>query len=188
MIVLGLGNPGSIYEKTRHNLGALAISEIAARHGASLAPNTRSKSLMTEVKLGSEVVALAFPQTYMNNSGQSLRGLVKKYPISSSSQLIVVHDELDLPPGVVRVKKGGGVAGHNGLKSIVAFFGSSDYLRVRIGIGRPMSSNVTVDYVLAPPFAKEREAIQLGIVNAADAVEEIIVNGVDAAMNKINAR
>lgn len=188
MIVLGLGNPGSSYEKTRHNLGAMAIAEVAARHGISLVPNLRSKSLLAEVKVGSEVVALAFPQTYMNNSGQSLKGLTKKYPLTSPEQLVVVHDELDLPPGVVRVKKGGGVAGHNGLKSIVAFFGSSDFLRVRIGIGRPMASNATVSYVLAVPTSKERELLVAAANQAADAVEEIIVNGPEVAMNRFNTR
>lgn len=188
MIVLGLGNPGSFYEKTRHNLGAMAVAELAKRHGLSLAPNTRSKSLLTEVKLGSEVVALAFPQTYMNNSGQSLRGLIKKYPISSPEQLIVVHDELDLPPGVVRVKLGGGVAGHNGLKSIVAYFGSSEFIRVRIGIGRPLASNATVDYVLASPPAKEKETVMVGVAKGADAVEDVVANGASDAMNRFNAR
>lgn len=188
MIVLGLGNPGSAYEKTRHNLGAMAVAEAAARNGASLRPNIRSKSLLAEIKIGSEIVALAFPQTFMNNSGQSLRGLVKKYPISSSERLIVIHDELDLPPGVVRVKNGGGVAGHNGLKSIVAFFGSSDFVRIRIGIGRPIASRATVDYVLSTPPPKERELLMAGVSLSVDAIDEIVLNGVDVAMNKVNAR
>lgn len=188
MIVLGLGNPGGNYEKTRHNLGAMAIAEVALRNGASLIPNTRSKSLLAEVKIASEIVALAFPQTYMNNSGQSLPGLVKKYPISSGDQLIVVHDELDLPPGVVRVKRGGGVAGHNGLKSVVAYFGSSDFLRIRMGIGRPMSSKATVGYVLAVPPGREHDLIASAVDTAADAIEDIVTNGIDSAMNRFNAR
>lgn len=188
MIVLGLGNPGRAFEKTRHNLGAMAVAEAASRHGASLHPNIRSKALLSEIKLGSEVVALAFPQTYVNNSGQALRGLIKKYPISSPEGLIVVHDELDLPPGVVRIKRGGGVAGHNGLKSIVAFFGSSDFVRIRIGIGRPMASGAIVDYVLAVPPPKERELLVAGVSRAVDAIEEIVVNGIDAAMNRVNVR
>ncbi len=186
--MLGLGNPGRAYERTRHNLGAMAVAEVASRHGVSLVPNPRSKALLAEIKLGSEVVALAFPQTYVNNSGQSLRGLIKKYPIASPESLIVIHDELDLPPGVVRVKKGGGVAGHNGLKSIVAFYGSSDFVRIRIGIGRPIASGAVVNYVLAVPPLKEREALQVGVSKAADAIEEIVVNGVDAAMNRLNVR
>ncbi|TAN31251.1 MAG: aminoacyl-tRNA hydrolase [Actinomycetota bacterium] len=151
-------------------------------------PNTRSKALLAEIKLSSEVVALAFPQTYVNNSGQALRGLIKKYPISSPESMLVVHDELDLPPGVVRVKRGGGVAGHNGLKSIVAFFGSSDFVRIRIGIGRPMDSGAIVDYVLSVPPPKERELLMVGVARAADAIEEIIVTGVDTAMNRLNVR
>ncbi len=151
-------------------------------------PNTRSKALLAEVKLASEIAALAFPQTYVNNSGQALRGLIRKYPISNPESLLVVHDELDLPPGVVRVKKGGGVAGHNGLKSIVAFFGSSDFVRIRIGIGRPMASGAIVDYVLSVPPSKERELLMVGVARAADAIEEIIVMGVDAAMNRLNVR
>lgn len=188
MIVLGLGNPGGNYARTRHNLGAMAIAEVATRNGASLVPNTRSKSLLAEVKIGSEIVALAFPQTYMNNSGQCLPGLSKKYPITSADQLIVIHDELDLPPGVVRVKRGGGVAGHNGLKSVVAYFGSSDFLRIRIGIGRPMSSKATVGYVLAPPSLREHELMESAIKLAADVLEDVVTNGVDSAMNRYNAR
>ncbi len=183
-----MGNPGRAYEKTRHNLGALAVAEAATRHGVELMPNTRSKALLAEVKLASEIAALAFPQTYVNNSGQALRGLIRKYPISNPESLLVVHDELDLPPGVVRVKKGGGVAGHNGLKSIVAFFGSSDFVRIRIGIGRPMASGAIVDYVLSVPPSKERELLMVGVARAADAIEEIIVMGVDAAMNRLNVR
>lgn len=183
-----MGNPGNTYDRTRHNLGAMAIAELASRHGEKLAPNTRSKSLLAEIKVASEVVALAFPQTYMNNSGQSLSGLIKKFPINSADQLLVVHDELDLPPGTVRVKQGGGVAGHNGLRSIVAFFGSSEFIRIRIGIGRPMASHTTVDYVLSVPPSKEREVVKEGVLRAADAIEEIVANGVDAAMNKFNAR
>ncbi|MDA8270865.1 MAG: aminoacyl-tRNA hydrolase [Actinomycetota bacterium] len=186
--MLGLGNPGRAYEKTRHNLGAVAIAEAASRHGTPLVPNTRCKALLAEIKLGSEVVALAFPQTYVNNSGQALRGLVRKYPIASPESLLVVHDELDLPPGVVRVKKGGGVAGHNGLKSIVAFYGSSDFVRIRIGIGRPMASGAIVDYVLAVPPPKERESLIAGVSTAVDAIEEILLNGVEAAMNRFNIR
>jgi PTH1 family peptidyl-tRNA hydrolase len=188
VIVLGLGNPGGNYEKTRHNLGAMAIAEVAARHGASLVPNIRSKSLLAEVKIGSEVVALAFPQTYMNNSGQSLSGLMKKYPISSPDQVVVIHDELDLPPGVVRIKRGGGVAGHNGLKSVVVHLGSSDFLRIRIGIGRPISSSAMVGYVLSVPPPKEREVVLTGVQVAADALEELVINGIDHAMNRFNAR
>ena len=186
--MLGLGNPGRAYERTRHNLGAMAVSEAASRHGEHLVPNTRSKALLAEVKIGSEIVALAFPQTYVNNSGQALRGLTKKYPIASPEDLLVIHDELDLPPGVVRVKKGGGVAGHNGLKSIVALYGSSDFVRIRIGIGRSIASGAIVDYVLAAPPPKEREMLALGVGQAADAVEEIIVNGLEAAMNRFNVR
>ena len=186
--MLGLGNPGRAYEKTRHNLGAVAITEAASRHGESLVPNTRSKALLAEIKIGSELVALAFPQTYVNNSGQSLQGLIKKYPISTPESLLVVHDELDLPPGVVRVKKGGGVAGHNGLKSIVAFLGSSDFIRIRIGIGRPIVSGSVVNYVLAVPPQKERELLTVGVSKAADAIEEIVLSGLESAMNRLNVR
>jgi len=188
VIVLGLGNPGRAYERTRHNLGAMAVAEAASRHGVPLVPNTRSKALLAEVKIGAEIVALAFPQTYVNNSGQALRGLTRKYPIGSPENLLVIHDELDLPPGVVRVKKGGGVAGHNGLKSIVAFYGSSDFVRIRIGIGRPIASGGTVDYVLAAPPPKERELVMVGVARAADALEEIVVNGLETTMNRFNVR
>ncbi len=185
-IVLGLGNPGHEFESTRHNLGAKALSVDCDRRGLRLVPSLRSRSLLAEYRDGLDVVAFAFPQTYMNNSGEALKGLMRRYKLSSASDLVVVHDELDLPPGVVRIKSGGGVAGHNGLKSIVAGFGSSEFVRVRIGIGRPIGSQSVVDYVLARLGSRDMATFDGSINLAADALDVILAKGVELAMNEFN--
>ncbi len=185
-IVLGLGNPGREYEFTRHNLGAKALVVACDRRGLRLVPSLRSRSLLAEHRDGLDVVAYAFPQTYMNNSGEALRGLMRRYKLATPKDLIVLHDELDLPPGVVRVKAGGGVAGHNGLKSIVANFGSSEFLRIRIGIGRPVGSQSVVDYVLTRLSARDMESFDTSINLAADALDVLLAKGVEVAMNEFN--
>lgn len=185
-IVLGLGNPGREYVRTRHNFGALALEQACERLGLRLIPSLRSRSLLVEWRSGPDVVAYAFPQTFMNNSGAALSGLQRRYKLKSPGDLIVLHDELDLPPGAVRVKQGGGAAGHNGLKSIIAQLGSSDFARVRIGIGRPIGDQSVVDYVLAPLSLREVEAHGVSLSLAVDALELILSKGVEPAMNDIN--
>lgn len=185
-IVLGLGNPGRDYARTRHNFGALAVKLACERQGIILIPSLRSRSLLGEYRNGPDVVAYAFPQTFMNNSGAALDGLQRRYKLKSLSDLIVVHDELDLPPGAVRLKAGGGVAGHNGLKSIVAHVGSSDFSRVRIGIGRPVNTQSVVDFVLAPMSTSQLQGFDAAIAYAADAIELVLAKGIEPAMNDIN--
>ncbi|WP_041298389.1 aminoacyl-tRNA hydrolase [Ilumatobacter coccineus] len=190
-IVVGLGNPGDKYAKTRHNVGEEVIRLLADRRNATL-KGGRDNALVAETRFdgpdGDERVALAFPITYMNESGRAVGAMVRRYRIESPEQIIVVQDELDLPPGDLRVKAGGGLAGHNGLRSITNHVKSQDYLRVRIGVGKPDSKHVGKVHVLAPFPKRQRELIDVVIADAADAVEMIIAEGVDAAMQRYNTK
>jgi peptidyl-tRNA hydrolase, PTH1 family len=173
-VVVGLGNPGHSYERTRHNVGFLVADELARRHGGSW--RAKKKAEAASLSLGLKNVTLLKPTTYMNNSGAALVGY-------EAVQLIVVHDELDLPAGGVRVKVGGGAGGHNGLRSIVQRLGS-DFVRVRVGIGRPPVGMTATDYVLGRMDQAVKEAVPL----AADAVEAVLEAGPEAAMNRFNVR
>ncbi len=187
-IVLGLGNPGPEYVSSRHNFGARSLQVACKRRGLRLVPSLSSRSLLAEERQGLEVVAFAFPQTYMNDSGRAVGPLVRRFGIGDLADLVVVHDELDLPLGAVRVKAGGGLAGHNGLKSIVVHFGSSSFTRVRVGIGRPTGSQSVTDYVLARLTQRQLESFEAEFEAAADALDLILAKGVEAAMNEFNGR
>jgi PTH1 family peptidyl-tRNA hydrolase len=185
-IVIGLGNPGRKYERTRHNAGFMAIDELAGGAGIELNLE-KCHAMFGKGVIGVEKVVLAKPQTYMNDSGRSVAALLKD-AYASPVDLIVLHDELDLAAGVVRVKTGGGHGGHNGLRSLIEYLGTPDFVRVRIGIGRPLPGRDTADYVLSPFFAEEREAAATAIVNAAEAARVIIAGGVTKAMNQFNQK
>ena len=187
LLVVGLGNPGDDYDGTRHNVGADVIAVLADRHGGSMR-RSKELALSCEVRIGGQRVALAFPQTFMNESGQSVRKLTHRHGVDDPARIVVVHDELDLPVGSLRVKVGGGMAGHNGLKSITAHLKTQDYLRIRIGVGRPPGRQAGADYVLRRPG--KAEVAELGVIvqEAADAVEAILAEGVDATMGRVNAR
>jgi peptidyl-tRNA hydrolase, PTH1 family len=187
LLVVGLGNPGADYQHTRHNVGADVPPLLADRHGGSL-KRSKERALVAEVRVGDHRVALALPQTYMNLSGESVGLLVKRHGITDAERVVVVHDELDLPLGRVKVKRGGGLAGHNGLRSIKAHLHTDEFLRVRIGIGKPPSKEQGVDHVLRRPSKSERVELEIAVQEAADAVEAILADGVDAAMNRYNTR
>lgn len=187
LLVVGLGNPGADYQHTRHNVGADVIALLADRHGGSL-KRSKERALVAEVRVGDHRVALALPQTYMNLSGESVGLLVKRHGITDAERVVVVHDELDLPLGRVKVKRGGGLAGHNGLRSIKAHLHTDEFLRVRIGIGKPASKEQGVDHVLRRPSKSERVELEIAVQEAADALEAILADGVDAAMNRYNTR
>ncbi len=185
-ILVGLGNPGSEFARTRHNVGAEAVELLAERLGGRLGVDRRVRARLARVRLGERAVILAVPTTYMNDSGQAVSALVRRYALEDLEHLVVVHDELDLPVGVVKVKSGGGSAGHNGLRSIQAHLHDSGYTRVRIGIGRPPSRDAGADYVLSRPKRLEREQLDLATETAADALEEVATSGVTSAMNRFN--
>lgn len=188
LLVVGLGNPGPKYRGTLHNVGVEVLDLLAERHQERFR-TAKEHALVAELRIGPARVALAFPQTYMNESGRSVAPLVKRYGIDDLSRLVVVHDELDLDPGRMKVKLGGGLAGHNGLRSIKAHLHSDEFARIRIGVGKPPGGKDRgVDHVLAAPSKRDRELIGVCVVEAADAVEMILTDGIDAAMARYNQR
>ena len=170
-----MGNPGRSYERTRHNVGFLVADELARRHGGSW--RKRKKAEAAPITLGLQDVTLLKPTTFMNNSGSALAGH------NRAEDLIVVHDDLDLPEGDVRVKVGGGAGGHNGLRSLIGRLGP-DFVRVRVGVGRPPAGVGTTDYVLG----RMDSAVRNAVPRAADAVEAVVEDGPEAAMNRFNVR
>ena len=186
-LVVGLGNPGKDYDGTRHNVGAAAVQALGIAHDSPL-KKLREQALTNEILIDGERVILAFPQTFMNNSGQSVSALMRKNGVKNPENLIVVHDEMDIPTGDLRIKSGGGLAGHNGLKSITAHLKTQDYFRIRIGVGKPSNKNNGANYVLNRPNKAEQEELSIVIQETADAIEAIICEGVDAAMARFNSR
>jgi peptidyl-tRNA hydrolase, PTH1 family len=186
LLVVGLGNPGDEFSRTRHNVGAEVVELLARRHGGKLR-GTRGRARSDEVRIADQRVALAIPLTYMNDSGEAVAGLIRRLGVEPG-QIVIVHDELDLAPAVLRVKVGGGLAGHNGLRSIKQHLHTDEFTRVRIGVGKPPSKERGADHVLSRVSKREREAMDVTIEEAADAVECIVTDGVDAAMNRYNTR
>ena len=184
LLVVGLGNPGEEYDKTRHNVGAEVVEILARRHGGKLRKQ-KERSLTDEVNVGGRRMALAVPLTFMNLSGEAVAPLVRRYGVDPA-QLVVVQDEMDFELGRLQVKNGGGLAGHNGLKSIVAHLHTQDFVRIRIGIGKPPGSRQGADHVLRRFSKSERKEIDVTLEEAADAVELILAEGVDVAMNRVN--
>jgi PTH1 family peptidyl-tRNA hydrolase len=183
---VGLGNPGAEFAHSRHNAGADTVALLATRHGGRLR-RSREHALTDEVRVDGRRLALAFPQTYMNDSGRAVAPLVRRYGIEDLDRLVIVHDELDLPLGTVRVKAGGGLAGHNGLRSIQGHLHSDGFTRVRIGIGKPPGGKEHgADHVLRTPGRRDRTELEVSIEVAADAVECILAEGVAAAQNRFN--
>ena len=186
-LVVGLGNPGAEYAHTRHNSGADAVALLAARHGGALKRDGRIKVLADTVRVGQQRVLLAFPQTYYNESGLAAGGLLRRHDLEPD-RLVVVHDELDLPPGRIKVKFGGGLAGNKGLASIKAHLGTDAFSRVRIGVGKPPGRQQGAGHVLKRPGKAERTELDITIEEAADAVELIVGSGVDTAMQRYNQK
>ena len=184
LLVVGLGNPGDEYRGSRHNLGAEVVELLAKRHGGRLRKR-KERALVDEVTIDGRRVALAIPLTYVNDSGHAVGALVRRFGVDPE-QLVVVHDELDLPVAELKVKSGGGLAGHNGLRSIVAHLHTQDFQRVRIGVGKPVSKERGADHVLNRFGKRERAEVDVTVEQAADAVDTIVRDGVDAAMNRFN--
>lgn len=187
LLVVGLGNPGREYAGTRHNVGFDVVDLLASRHGGRLRAG-KERALVDEVRIGGRRVAIAEPTTFMNLSGESVAPLVRRYGIEDGRSLVIVHDELDLPTGEVRLKYGGGLAGHNGLRSIKQHLHSDEFVRIRIGVGRPPSAERGADHVLSKVSRSDREALAVAVEQSADAVELLLDVGLDAAMNRVNTR
>jgi peptidyl-tRNA hydrolase, PTH1 family len=183
LLVTGLGNPGREYARTRHNVGWLVLDELARRHGGSW--RSKFSGSLAEVRLRDRRLALLKPETYMNESGRSVGAAVRFFKVEPE-QVLVVHDDVDLEPGRLQVRAGGGLAGHNGLRSLAQHLGTQDFLRLRIGVGRPGRGDPrpVADWVLSP-FAPE-EDVEALVARAADAVETIARDGLEAAQQAFN--
>jgi PTH1 family peptidyl-tRNA hydrolase len=184
--VVGLGNPGRQYQGNRHNVGFRVVDQLAARAGVS-SPREKYGAELFEIVLGGERVLLCKPMDFMNLSGQAVRQVAGFHKIPAA-RTIVVHDELDVPFGRLKLAAGGGPGGHNGVRSVIADLGTHDFLRVRVGIDRPPPQWKGADYVLANFTGAEQKQLPELIDLAADAVEEIVTRGLPAAMNKFNQR
>lgn len=183
-LIVGLGNPGAEYEDTRHNAGFWLCERLAAKLGVALKRESRFHGMAGRTH---EQTWLLMPQTFMNCSGQAVAALARFYRIPPADML-VLHDELDLPPGALRLKFGGGLGGHNGLKDIAAHLGTQDFWRLRIGVGHPGDRNQVVDYVLKKPRSEERSLIEEALDRALDAWPMLARGEYPAATQKINTR
>jgi PTH1 family peptidyl-tRNA hydrolase len=185
-LVVGLGNPGPDYAQTRHNVGQLVVDELASRCSGRFASHKRARAQVAEERIQGQRAVLAKPSSYMNESGGPVKGLLDFYKVPLD-RLVVVHDELDIPFAALRLKLGGGDNGHNGLKSIRRSTGSGDWYRIRVGIGRPPGRQDPADFVLKPWSSVERKELPLLVVEAADAVELLLHEGLERAQNRYHA-
>lgn len=186
-VIAGLGNPKKEYENTRHNVGFDAVDLLADRHGIRV-NETRHRGLVGKGIIAGQKVILLKPLTYMNLSGESIRDVVQYYKLDPSAQLVVLCDDINLDPGVLRIRKKGSAGGHNGLKNIIAQLGRDDFCRVRIGVGSKPEGYDLADYVLGHFGRAEKQVMQEAVGRACDAVETILADGPDAAMNRFNAK
>lgn len=186
MIIVGLGNPGAEYSSTHHNIGFMALDKVAAFYGATFKKSTRFNGEVANVRVNDKKVYLLKPLTYMNNSGESVGKLSRHYKIDSKD-ILVIHDDMDLPLGKIRIRKNGSSGGHNGIKSIIAHLGSEEFNRIRFGIDHASGSHDDViDYVLAPFTKREHETIDPILENFPTIIDDYIKNGIDYCMNHHN--
>lgn len=188
-LLVGLGNPGQRYERTRHNAGFWLLDRLARQLGAEFRSERRFSGDVASVRLDGRTVFLLKPTTFMNRSGQAVRALAHFHKLSPQ-QVLVIHDEIDLPPGTVRLKRGGGPGGHNGLRDIIAVFGGDrDFLRLRIGVGRPGPGAAgVVDYVLHTPSVAERDVIDAAIEGALDVLPLVLAGDTERAMQRLHTQ
>jgi peptidyl-tRNA hydrolase, PTH1 family len=186
MLLVGLGNPGERYARTRHNVGFHVLTRLAGRMGHT-DWRARFQGQCVLARRGDQPLVLLKPETFMNRSGESVRSAAAFFKIGPE-QTLVVHDELDLPIGSVRLKRGGGEAGHNGLKSITAELGTADYLRLRVGVGRPPAGEVVADFLLRSLSEAEQTELEPCIEEASDAATLVVDHGSERAMNLVNRK
>lgn len=186
-IIVGLGNPGSRYAHTRHNVGFDTIDILADRYGISV-DNKKFKALWGKGVIEGQRVVLAKPQTYMNLSGESVRQLIDFYKIDETEELIVIYDDISLEPGQLRIRGKGSAGGHNGIKSIIAHLGGQDFKRIKVGVGEKPLGFDLADYVLSRFSKAERESVEEALQRAAEAAATIMTDGMDAAMNRYNKK
>ncbi|WP_018598780.1 aminoacyl-tRNA hydrolase [Mycobacterium sp. 155] len=186
LLVVGLGNPGPVYAKTRHNLGFMVADLLAGRMGSAFKVHKRSGAEVATGRLGDRSVVLAKPRVYMNESGRQVGPLAKFYSIAPAD-IVIIHDELDIDFGRIRLKLGGGEGGHNGLRSVAAALGTKDFQRVRIGVGRPPGRQDPAAFVLDPFNSVERKEVPTICEQAADATELLLKIGLEPAQNSVHA-
>lgn len=186
-LIAGLGNPGKKHERDRHNVGFRFVSRLAAGQRVELKLVARYHGLLARLARAAGDLWLLLPQTYMNLSGKSVGALARFYKIQPE-EIVVVHDELDFPPGTAKLKLGGGVAGHNGLKDIAAQLGTHGFWRLRVGIGHPGDKNLVADYVLKAPPAAERESIEAALARCMDVSGLLLDGDMEAAMLKLHTK
>lgn len=186
-IIAGLGNPGRQYAHTRHNVGYGTIDVLAKRYHIDVETG-RFQALCGKGIIEGQRVVLAKPVTYMNLSGQSIRELVHFYKIDETAELIVIYDDINLPPGQLRIRERGSAGGHNGMKNIIACLGGQDFLRIRVGVGEKPPGYDLADYVLSRFSAGEQKAVDEALARAADAAVKLITDGAEAAMNEYNRK
>jgi len=186
-LIVGLGNPGSRYQDTRHNAGFWFVDRIAARAGATLRTNPKFRGAVGEGTIAGRRVRLLEPDTFMNLSGDAVAAVAKFYRLAPAS-ILIAHDEIDLPPGVARLKQGGGHGGHNGLRDVIPKLGDKGFVRLRIGVGHPGSADRVIGYVLARPGAGERRQIESAVDAAVDEVERIVDGDLERAMTALHTQ
>lgn len=186
-LIVGLGNPGNQYEQTRHNAGFWFVEEVARQNGVQFRPETKFLGESVRVQSPGQDFWLLKPSTFMNRSGQSIQALAKFYKIDPEN-ILVVHDELDLEPGVARLKKSGGHGGHNGLRDTIAALSSKDFQRLRLGIGHPGNRNQVVDYVLKSPSKEDFKKIDDAIYEATKVLPELLAGDPGKAMNQLHSQ
>ena len=183
-LIIGLGNPEEEYSKTRHNMGFNAINKIAEQYGLKINKN-KFQGLYESAIIEGQKVILIKPQTYMNLSGECVKQFVDFYKIQKE-EILVIYDDMDIEPGKIKIRKKGGPGGHNGMKSIIKMLGTEEFARIRVGIGRPEHNGDEINYVIGAIPEEEIPKLNEGVENAKEAVIEVLKNGIDSAMNKLN--
>lgn len=186
LVIVGLANPGDEYAGSRHNVGGDAVRLVAQRRGVKFSLERRQRAVSVTIPTPNGPVTLAVPTTFMNESGAALPALLRRTSLDDLSRLVIAHDELDFEPGRLQLKQGGGLAGHNGLRSIAQALGTNEFARLRIGIGKPVRKEQGADYVLQRPTGAKKIALAQDVSNAADAIETLLDYEFEDAQRRVN--